>query len=161
MDINQYRESLRGFIKDDEGLNRLLGFKEESDDTFLDMYLNMSLGFLNFIPPILEYFNYSNFPIPSLLIHQAAIEALISNNIVNARNDLIYNNGGVTIKVADAGKYLNTIQLLYRSTDMEIRMYKDAKVAANIMGCFGGVMSPYAYLSGRSITLNTNSLLSG
>jgi hypothetical protein len=106
-------------------------------------------------------FDFSTFPNPSLLIHQSTIELLISNGIVNARNDLTYNNGGVTAKIQDANRYLNLLQVLYRSTDAEIRNFTQLKIAANIMGGFGGVYSPYATLHGRQITLNPNSILTG
>jgi hypothetical protein len=96
-----------------------------------------------------------------LIIHQAAIECLISNSIVQSRNDLTYNNGGITIKISDGQRYLSVLQILYRCTDMEINALKNIKIAINIQGGYGGVASPYAYLHGRSAVLNPNSILSG
>jgi len=156
--LETYRTALRDFLRDTGGLNRLLSFEEESSNDFLDLYLNMSLGFLNFVPPVVDVYSFESFPFPALLIHQATIEALISNNIVNTRNDLQYNNGGLTVKVADASRYLQTLQLLYRTTDMEINILKQIKVAANIMGGFGGVNSPYAWIHGRAATLRTSTI---
>ena len=161
LDLAEYRESLRSFIKDVEALNRLLKFKEENEDSLLDLYLNMSLGFLNAIPPYLGPFAWDTFPIPNLIIHQATIECLISNSIVQARNELTYNNGGITIKVADGARYQGILQALYRCTDMEINSLKQIKIAMNIQNGYGGVASAYAYLHGRSATLNPNSILSG
>lgn len=161
LDLPAYRESLRSFLKDFEPLNRLIEFKEESTDDLLDLYLNMAYGFLNSIPPYIGNFGWDNFPIPNLLIHQAAIECLISNSIVQARNDITYNNGGVTVKIHDAQRYVTALQMLYRAADMEINSLKQIKVAINIQSGYGGVSSPYSYLHGRSAVLNPNSILSG
>ena len=149
---------MRDFIKDKEPLNRLLKFIEENTDDELDLYINMALGFLNFIPPYLNGVSITNFPMPSLLIHQATIECLISNSIVQARNDLTYNNGGVTVKISDGDRYLRMLQQLYRMTDLEIAAYKQLKIQININGGWGGVYSPYASLHGSAETLNPNSI---
>ena len=156
-----YTTALRNFIKDSQFLNRLIEFKEENTDDLLNLYLNMGLGFLNSIPPYIGPFDYTNFPIPNLIIHQGAIEALISNSIVQGRNQLDYNNGGVTVRVSDGQRYVTALNLLYRCTDNEINSLKNIKIAINVQGCWGGSSSPYSYLHGRSAILNPNSILSG
>jgi len=159
--ITEYETALRSFIKDNAELNRLLKFAQENTDTYLNLYINMAISFLNAIPPMIGPFGFDTFPIPNLIIHQAAIECLISNSIVNARNELAYNNGGVTVKIPDGSKFLNLLQLLYRATDAEISALKSIKIAMNIQNAWGGVSSPYSYLHGRSAILNPNSILSG
>ena len=160
-DLKEYRDVLRAFIKDNADLNRLLKFKQENEDSLLELYVNLALGFLNSIPPFIGPFTFANFPIPNLIIHQATIECLISNSIVQARNELTYNNGGITIKIADGSRYLNLLQMLYRATDSEISALKNIKIAINIQNAYGGVSSPYSYLHGRSAVLNPNSILAG
>jgi hypothetical protein len=161
LDLDQYRTALDNFIKDHEQLNRLLKFTEENTEDELDLYLNMALGFLNHIPPPIGDYTFATFPMPSLLIHQATIECLISNSIVAARNDLTYNNGGVTVKIQDGDRYLKLLQLLYRTTDIEISMFKQTKIGLNISGGWGGIPSPYSSLHGRYATLQPNTILSG
>lgn len=156
-----YRDALRNFIKDFEPANRLLEFKKENEDSFLDLYLNMSIGFLNSLPPYLGPFSWENFPIPNLLIHQATIEALISNSIVYGRNDITYNNGGVSVKITDGQRYTTAIQMLYRATDMEINSLKQMKISMNIANGWGGISSAYSYLHGRSAVLNPSGILAG
>lgn len=158
--LEEYRTSLRAFIKDHAAKNRLLEFVEENTDDELDLYINMALGFLNSIPPLIGSFTYGTFPIPSLVIHQATVECLISNGICNSRNELTYNNGGITVKVSNGDKYLRHLQWLTRLTDQEIKSLLNIKIALNIDGGFGGVYSPYAYLSGSAATLQPNSILS-
>lgn len=159
--LADYRDAVTAFIKDKDILNRLLKFQVENSPDEVDLYINMALSFLNSIPPPIGNYTYATFPFPSLLIHQATIECLVSNSIVAARNDLTYNNGGVTVKVQDGDRYLKLLQLLYRSTDIEIGAFKNIKIGININGGWGGVPSPYANLHGRNATLQPNTILSG
>ena len=161
LSLADYRTALRNFIKDHEALNRLLKFEEESSSNELDMYIYMALGFLNSIPPILSTYTLETFPTPALLMHQASIECLISNSIVNARNELTYNNGGVTVKIPDGNKYMKMLQTLFRMTDQEISAYRNMKISININGGWGGVSSPYASFGSGGDTLQSNSLFSG
>lgn len=159
MTLPQYREALRTFLKDRQELNRLLQFEEESRNEDLDLYLNMSLGFMNLIPPPIQVFSLANFPIPALLIHQAAIEALISNGVVQSRNDLTYNNGGVTVKTSDGDRYLSILQALYKRADRGIEFLSKYKVSLNVNAGWGGSASPYANIAqGGSASLNPNTL---
>jgi len=146
--LDDYRTALRNFIKDHDVLNRLIEFKQENTDDELDLYINMALGFLNSIPPIITPFTIGTFPIPALVIHQATIECLISNGIVMARNDLTFNNGGISVKISDGTRYLQHLQVLYNAADREIQSFKQIKVAININSGWGGVYSPYSYLGG-------------
>jgi len=160
--LRDYRWALRMYIKDFDRFNRLLNFTAENEVEYIDLYIQMSLGMLNAITPILKEYSLSTFPMPALLIHQATMECLISNNIKFSRNDLTYNNGGVTLKVEDSQRYHGMIQILTRVLDMEMNIYKQLKIAQNIMGAYGGgVASPYAYLHGRYATLQPNSLFAG
>lgn len=153
-----YIAGLRDFIKDYAELNRLLKFREENKGNLISLYLNMAIGFLNAIPPLVVSFDFSTFPIPSLLIHQGAIEALISNGICQARNDLTYNNGGITVKISDKERYLQFIQLLTKMTDQEINNFKQMKVSINIDNAWGGVSSPYNTIHGN-LPIKPNSIL--
>ena len=148
MTREEYREQLRNFIKDHEELNRLLKFKEENTEDELNMYLDMAASFLYTIPPMVNipWIEDDKFLFTSLIIHQATIEALISNSIVAARNDLTYNNGGITVKIDDSNRYMGVLQNLYRIADREIENFRKWKVAFNIEGGYGGVSSPYAYI---------------
>lgn len=152
MTLDEYVAGLRKFIKDYEDLNRLLNFSLENDDESLKLYLNMAQGYLNAIPPMLQdprslsINDIALFPMPSLLLHQATIECLVSNSIVASRNDLTYNNGGVTVKIDDGNRYMNMLQALYKITDNELSMYVKLKIAMNIEGGYGGIASPFAYM---------------
>ncbi len=144
-----HREKLRSYLKDSEALNRLLNFEKENSDEFLDLYLDMSVMALNTMPPLVVSISLEDEnPFGSLIVHQAAIEALVSNSIVAARNDLTYNNGGVTVKVDDGQRYMAILQNLYRLADRELEMFRKWKIAINIDGGWGGIPSPYSYYKG-------------
>jgi len=156
-----YVNSLRSYIKDSELKNILLKYAKENTDEELGMYIQMAMSFLRSIPPFVIDFDYANFPFPSLIVHQAAIECMISNGILHARNELTYNNGGITLKVFDSQRYINFINALLRLTDFEIQNFTKLKIAININGSFGGIYSPYSYLHSRQQILNPNSILDG
>ena len=158
MTVTQYKEVFRKFLKDHEALNRLLNFQEENKDDMLEIYLEMALGFLNAVPPFIVIFGASDFPIPSLLIHQATIEALISNSVLSARNDLTYNNGGITVKAQDAQRYTDILTLLMRRADIEIHALAQLKVSMNVNAGWGHSSSPYLRLH-YQLTLYPNSIL--
>ena len=161
LDEKKYIESLRIFIKDHDFLNRLLKFTKENLDEELGMYVNLALSAGNSIPPMIGAFGFDAFPVPNYIIHQGAVECLISNGIAASRNELTYNNGGITVKIPDGARYLNYLQSVYRAIETEIQMIKQIKIAINIQNGWGGVSSPYSYLHGRSAVLNPNSILSG
>ena len=160
MTRDEYRDNLRNFIKDHEELNRLLSFKVENLDSYLDLYLDMAVSFLNSMPPFVYTVSVDdpNFPFFSLIIHQATIEALISNSIVAARNDLTYNNGGITVKIDDGQRYMAILQWLSKMADREIDMYQKWKIAINIDGGYSGIPSPYAYIRTYGSNSNNNLL---
>ena len=156
-----YVTALKNFIKDHEIKNILLKYQVENTTEELTMYVQMAIGFLNSIPPPIYAYDYGTFPIPSLIIHQAALECLISNGICHARNELSYNNGGITVKIHDSERYLKYIQVLARMTDLEISNFTKMKISLNLNSAWGGVYSPYARLHGQGRTLQPNSLLAG
>jgi hypothetical protein len=136
------------FLKDFAELNRILKFEEESSNGYLDLYLNMALGFLNATPPPIGAFDMDTFPMPSLLLHQATIEALISNSILQSRNEISYNNGGISVKIPDGNRYNNVLQNLYRAVQLELDAYLKYKVSINVDQAWGAVSSPYAFIAG-------------
>lgn len=148
MDLKIYRNGLRDFLKDYEEVNRILKFEEENNDNLLDLYLNMAIGFLNSVPPPVMTYTIENFPLPGLLIHRAAIDCMISNSIMQARNELSYNNGGISVKFPDGNRYSGPLQMLTSVFNQELEMLRQLKISINIEGGWGGVNSPYQYIAG-------------
>lgn len=146
MERSAYIDLLRGFIKDHEGLNRLLEFEKESEDSELDAFLNLALNDLNFIPPHIQSWTIEDFPYPNLLVSQAAIQVLVSNGIVNSRNELQYNNGDVAVKLPDGNKYMNHLNVLLKQNQQRVQAFQQMKVKTNMERAYGIIGSPYSYL---------------
>lgn len=151
----QYVEHLRTYLKDSGLKNIILKHKQENAQSELELYTRMGITNMNMIPPsfilIYDETTISNCPNVSLVIMESTWHALVSNNILQARNDLAYSNGGITLKVEDAQRYLPTIQALWQNllqSREHWRMYKKSVNIGSILGTGGysGTSSPYADL---------------
>lgn len=140
---------LRAYLIDFDTVNLLWEFEEESGDTQLDMYIFMALGSLNATPPPIKIFDVTEFPHPALLIHSAALECLRSNSIFQARNDIQYNNSGISVKMHDGQRYNTQLQFLSNLVSQEMEQFLKLKISLNCSAGWGGSWSPYATLNGR------------
>ena len=147
---SDYIGYLRNFLKDLAAQNILLKFKEENADTFLGLYCDMALSALNNMPPPVANFGYADFPATATLLHRAALECLMSNDILKSRNDLTYSDGGITVN--DGPKYQYIIGILSRIVANEEQYWKQYLIALNINNGWGGVSSPYANLHSLNYT---------
>lgn len=147
----ELRDMLRSYLIDLSSVNIILEFEEETSDTGLDMYLAMALAQTRMSPPYLASLNYdlTTFPMPALLVHLGALECLKSNGIFQARNDVQYNNSGISLKAHDGQRYNTQIQYLENTVAKEMDMWTKFKIQINCQNCYGGVWSPYATLNGR------------
>lgn len=149
MTIAEMVALLRSFLIDLDSVNILWEFEEESGDAALQMYLMMALGSLNAVPPHVGNFGITDFPMPALLIHAATLECLRSNSIFQARNDINYNNSGISVKAHDGQRYNTQLQYMASTVEREMVDWKTMKISINCQGAFGGTWSPYATLNGR------------
>jgi hypothetical protein len=145
------REFTRAYLIDFDSENLLLEFSEENGNTQLDFYVMMALSKVNAVPPFLAGVNFGieDFPMPELIIHAAALECLKSQSIRQARNDITYNNSGISVKMHDGQRYNTQLQFLEQTVQQEIENWRKQKVAININRGYGGTWSPYATLNGR------------
>lgn len=157
----QYVKGLRTFLVDFSNKNRIIRFEQENSDDALELYLEMALGVLVNLPPAVLQWGFDDFPIPSLLIHQAVLECLASNSILQSRNEIQYNNGGISVKFPDGGRYMNAMQPLYRFIENELKALVGLKVNANIDAAWGGVSSPYVFIAGYPYLIKPYSGLGG
>jgi len=149
MDMVTTTAMLRAYLLDIDSENRLLKFKEESSNISLELYINMALSRYNTIMPMVVMHTIDTFPFTASLIHAAAVECLISNGILQARNTLDYNNSGISVKIADGNRYNNQLSMLMQMFQQELDAYKIYKININMEGCYGASPSPYAYLGAR------------
>lgn len=139
------RKLLRLFLNDTPELNRLIR-REESDDTKLDLALDLALDDYNITAPLLQSHAFSNFPSLYLLIYGATIQVLRSAGILQSRNELAYSSGGVSVRIFDKTQ-------LYQSWIAQFvaeyeRKKQNFKISANINSSLAcGVQSEYSILN--------------
>jgi hypothetical protein len=139
------RKLLRLFLNDTPELNRLIR-REESDDTKLDLAIDLALDDYNITAPLLQSHILSNFPSLYLLIYGATIQVLRSAGILQSRNELAYSSGGVSVRIFDKTQ-------LYQSWIAQFvaeyeRKKQNFKISANINNSLaGGVASEYSILN--------------
>jgi hypothetical protein len=134
---------LRMFLRDDAALNKLITGKESSDSQLLFALEDSVDDFIN-TPPLIGRWTLDNHPSRRILIHGAAIEVLRSTGLLQSRNRLSYNDGGVSVQVSDkAGEYQTWLSEF--SSNYE-RSKRELKMALNIEQCYGGVSSEYSDL---------------
>jgi hypothetical protein len=139
------RRLLRLFLNDTPELNRLIR-QQESDDTKLDLAIDLAIDDFNITTPILSAYKITNFPSIYLLMYGAVIQVLRSAGILQSRNELAYSSGGVSVRIFDKTQ-------LYQSwiaqfvADYE-RKKSNMKISFNIANALaGGVASEYSILN--------------
>jgi hypothetical protein len=106
-------DHIRVYIGDIPEYNRLTEGVETGDEK-LKLGIQLWIQYFNSIPPVLSIkYTAENFPNYLLLIHGVMIEILKMAGIVQTRNFLNFNDGGVSFSVSDKGQeYLGWISNL-------------------------------------------------
>ena len=137
---NKAKKYLRLFLRDTPELNRLIR-KEESNDEDLQFYIDMAIDDWNTTAPVLSMYGIQNFPSLYLLMHGAAIQALKSQGLQQARNELNYQSGGSSfVRSNKSGIYQSW--LINFSNEYELKK-RNLKIFQNVGRGWGGVASEY------------------
>jgi len=138
------RRYLRLFLNDTPKLNRLIR-KEESTDEKLDLAILLAIDDYKITPPPLGIVSVENFPSIWLLLYGATIQVLRSAGLLQARNELVYQAGNVSVRIYDKGPaYQSWIENFRQEYEEKKRTFKISLNIASAMG--GGVQSEYANL---------------
>lgn len=140
-----FREALRSYINDRPETNTLLAGYELGDPT-LDICIEMALSEFNNSAPVLQPYIIETFPGIDVLMLGCLIQVLISAGILNARNELPYNAGGVSVQIsAKSTPYMSWLQNILA---MYNQKKKDLKTFLNMQLGWGGISSEYRGLGG-------------
>ncbi len=132
---------LRSFMRDHPVLNELIEGKESSDGQLKEAILDAIEDWNDTQPPLAPI-NIKTHPSQRLLIRGAAIEILFSAGILQSRNRLDYNDGGIVVRDKDkAPDYQAWIARLVN--DYELKKVNKKK-SQNIALGFGAVPSEYS-----------------
>jgi hypothetical protein len=144
LELNNFVNMVRMFMRDHAELNRLVAGEESSNRQILWAVMD-ALDDFNSDPPFTSYGIYS-FPSRSLLVRMTAISLLTSIGLLQTRNHLQFSDGGITVGINDKTPFLQAwINLL---TGMVKEKKDRIKVAQNIERAWdGGVNSEYRFVN--------------
>ena len=138
----QYREHLRGFLRDKEEFNFLTGV-EEFPDAELDNALKFAATEWNTTPPPIGYVSVETHPAPDILVLGAALWIATSDSLRSVRNAHAFSDGGVqTSEMSKVGNYSVVMGPLRAHYQQAISAYK---TNANVMAGFGEVPGEYGW----------------
>lgn len=136
-----FNSRVRLFLRDFGEFNRLIS-GQESSDMMITLAVEYALEDFNTTPPFTN-FSLTNVPSLSVLMDGTIIRILRSAGILQSRNRLNYNDGGVTVAISDkAGDYQSWIASFVNEYE---RKKREVKIAQNIIGGFGFVPSEYSF----------------
>ena len=144
-DLQVVREAVRNFLRDFAHENRLVA-GEESSNPQIDLAILMALDDFNFATvPLIGNFQLSTFPSLSLLVTGAAIWVLKSTGILQTRNFLNFNSGGISAVLSDRSaawqNWIRVLQQEYETKKAEVKAF------LNLREGWGGVATPYGSLA--------------
>jgi len=128
------------FLRDTPELNRLIR-RKESNAELMEFALEMAVSDWNSTSPFIDRVDINNYPSLYLLMHGAAIQILKSQGLSQARNELNYQAGGLSITRFNKSNYYMQWAINF-SNDYEVKK-RNMKLAKNITGGWGGVASEY------------------
>jgi hypothetical protein len=138
-----FREAVRRYIRDQAPLNTLLaGY--ETDDEGLDIAIELALSDFNTTAPVITNYTLKSFPSFIILLYGTVIQVLQSAGILQARNELDYSAGGVTVQISNkSGLYASWVDRLLSQYEVK---KTNLKVQINAGQAWGGIDSEYGLI---------------
>jgi hypothetical protein len=125
---------VRKFLRDTPKLNELRKVQESTDDD-IKLAINMAISDWNSTPPLIAPSRLENFPSMDWLVVATAMFILQSAGILQYRNDLAYNDSGITVNPWSKGpQYFNTAGMWAQMVENKKR---ELKTAINYSITFG------------------------
>jgi hypothetical protein len=131
--LTQLYSMIRRRMRDLPELNRLTVGNENSDE---DIQLAIDLAFskINNTPPFIQVYTYDNPPPLNILIDYVVYLLLESVIQVHIRNNLMFNDSGITVNSDKSEKWMAFLQYLKQSVTQELLEFKKS---SNIENSFG------------------------
>lgn len=135
-------EEVRTFMRDFPKYNKLLDDFQFTQRE-VDFAVNLTIDEFNAMPPPLEPFNVSNFPSKYILLLGVVGNLLISESVLQLRNQVNATDGDVVpIGVDDKSPQYQALGNYFKSMFREQALIKKQEI--NISRCFGSIPSGYA-----------------
>lgn len=135
-------DDFRLFLNDYVIMNRLLK-TEESPSGHLSLALRLACDDYNNTPPLIpKVLIPESFPNTNMLFHGGAIIVFKQVGLMHLRNQLSYNDGGISVQINEKeGQYRQWYQDYRAEYQRWIEQYKTSR---NYEGFFGNLGSEYA-----------------
>lgn len=119
-----------------------------ADARHIHRYFKRAIRDLNTGTPITNY-TIINFPDPGLLVEGAVVFFLIANGLLQLRNQLNYNDAGLTISMFDkSAMYQSWVQMLYNMYLQGKQSFKQTEVTRGYGSGFCGISSEFGLMAG-------------
>lgn len=98
--LSEIIERVRRFMRDRAYLNRLIAGQENSDEDIMQS-VDLCISDFNHTPPFIGKYTYQNPPPLYLLIYGTVVKLLESKGLLESRNAIQFNDGGMTASYMD------------------------------------------------------------
>lgn len=144
IELNNFIQQVRTFLRDYPETNRLISGVENSNRQIAWALFDAMEDFNN--SPPFTGFQLSNFPSKSLLVRGTVISLLESIGLLQTRNHLSFNDGGIQVGINDKTQFIQAWIQLFKNSYEEKKMR--LKIAYNIESAWGGgVFSEYRFVN--------------
>lgn len=130
---------IRRFLRDQPKFNKLIKINETDDDE-IKLAINMAISDWNSTPPLLTPVGLDNFPVFDWLIVASSMFILQSAGVLNYRNEMPVQDGGIVINPWGRGP--NYIGLAGMFANLVENKKREYKIAVNYSKTFGIIKSP-------------------
>ena len=149
--FEQFVEGVRLYLRDYAPLNRLIE-GQETNNRMIAWSVMDAISEFNGTPPLIGSYSFSYFMennLQSLLRKGTVICVLESVGILQTRNHLPFNDGGLSVSVSDKAQILQSwIDRFRQDWKMEVKQIKIALNIDSLLDGGGGVASEYFAISG-------------
>ena len=144
IELNNFVNQVRSFMRDYPELNRLIAGEESSNRQIVWAIFDC-LDDFNSTPPFTLH-DIGSFPSKSLLVRGTVCSLLESIGLLQTRNHLQFSDGGITVGVSDKTPFIQSWLQLFRNSYEDKK--QKLKVAYNIESAWGGgIQSEYRFVN--------------
>lgn len=145
LELNNFVQQVRSFMRDYPELNRLISGVESSPRQIVWAIMD-TLDDYNTSPPLIGRVGLSNFPSKSLLIRGVVCSLMESIGLLQTRNHLPFNDGGIQVGINDKTPFIQSWLQVFRNSYEEKKLR--LKTAINIESAWGGgIQSEYFFVN--------------
>lgn len=148
LELSNFVQQVRSYTRDYPELNRLIAGVESSNRQIIWALFD-AIDDFNTTPPLIGNFSLADFPSKSLLIRGTVISLLESIGLLQTRNHIAFQDGGLQVGVNDKTPFImNWLQLLkgsYEEKKTRLKVAMNMQIALNGST---GLWSEYAYIQG-------------